>query len=142
MADPRTESQACENGWDVALVEFTMGYMSCPGADLTIREFVAGDAAAFRQLNEEWIREHFVMERKDEEALADPQASIVARGGRIFMAVRGGEAVGCCALLAMGSGEFELAKMAVTRACQGAGIGRRLMEAAIAAARASGARRL
>ena len=119
-----------------------MGGMGKPAMEVTIRKFEAGDGAIFRQLNEEWIREYFVMERKDEEALADTEASIIARGGRIFIAMRGGEAVGCCALLAMGSGEFELAKMAVTRASQGAGIGRKLLEAAIAAARAGGARRL
>src|SRR5271166_6362614 len=32
------------------------------------------------------------------EALSDPQGAIVDRGGRIFLAVQEGEAVGCCAL--------------------------------------------
>jgi putative acetyltransferase len=50
--------------------------------------------------------------------------------------------VGCCALMAMGEGEFEVAKMAVTEAAQGLGIGRRLLEGVIAEARAAGARRL
>jgi GNAT superfamily N-acetyltransferase len=107
--------------------------------EVTIREFLPGDEGVFRRLNEEWIVRHFVLEAKDTEALADPQGNILDRGGRIFFAVRNGEMLGCCALLAMGSGEYEVAKMAVTEAAQGQGIGRRLLEHAIAAARADGA---
>src|ERR1051326_4985849 len=77
-----------------------------------IREFMPGDEAAFRRLNEEWILRYFVMEAKDEEVLADPQGRILNRGGRIFFAIEQGEPVGCCALLATSPGEFEVAKMA------------------------------
>jgi GNAT superfamily N-acetyltransferase len=110
--------------------------------DLTIREFVAGDEGAFRRLNEEWIVRHFVLEPKDEQALADPRKTILDAGGRIFLAVRGGQPVGCCALLAMGGGDFEVAKMAVTESAQGLGVGRRLLEQVIAESAASGIRRL
>ena len=110
-------------------------------ADVTIREFRAGDEAAWRRLNEEWIVHYFEsLEEKDEEALNDP-AGIVARGGRIFFAKRQGQAVGCCALMPGGHG-YEVAKMAVTAAARGAGIGRKLIEAVIAAARAMGIERL
>src|SRR5271165_6410800 len=67
-------------------------------AEVAIREFAPGDENAFRQLNEEWISRYFVLESKDMEALSDPQGAIVDRGGRIFLAVQEGEAVGCCAL--------------------------------------------
>ena len=110
--------------------------------EVTIREFLPGDETAFRRLNEEWILRYFAMEAKDEEALADPRRTIVDRGGRIFFAVQQGKEVGCCALVTSGPGEYEVAKMAVTESCQGMGVGRRLMERAIAEARASGARRL
>ena len=50
--------------------------------------------------------------------------------------------MGCCALLAMSSGEFEVAKMAVTESCRGSGVGRSLLERAITEARSSGATRL
>src|SRR5215471_21382055 len=106
--------------------------------ELTIREFEPGDEAAFRSLNEEWIRRYFAMESKDEETLADPKGAVLAGGGRIFFAVRRGETVGCCALLEMGDGEFEVAKMAVTESSQRAGVGRQLLETVIAAARVSG----
>ena len=97
---------------------------------------------AFRRLNEEWIVRHFVLEPKDEATLADPRGHILDAGGRIFFAVVDGRAVGCCALVAMAPGELEVAKMAVTEAARGAGIGRRLLAAVIAAAAAAGATRL
>ena len=111
-------------------------------AQITTREFRPGDEACFRKLNEEWITRYFVLESKDEKSFAHPQKSILDRGGRIFFAIRHGEAVGCCALLAMGRNEFEVAKMAVTESCQRMGIGRLLLEKVIAEARASGATRL
>ena len=114
----------------------------CGGAEVIIREFMEGDDVSFRRLNEEWITRYFVLEPKDEYALADPRRTILDGGGRIFFAVRNGEAVGCCALLVMDPGEFEVAKMAVAETSQRAGVGRRLLEEAIAAARAAGATRL
>ena len=110
--------------------------------NLTIREFQPGDQTAFRILNEEWINRYFVLEPKDQESLLDPQGTILNAGGRIFLAILNGRNIGCCALLAMKPGEFEVAKMAVTESCQGAGIGRLLLERTIAEARAAGARRL
>jgi putative acetyltransferase len=116
--------------------------MTTAGTELTIREFRPGDEAAFRRINEEWIVRYFVLEPKDEESLADPQRIILDRGGRIFFAIQDGQPVGCCALLAMAPGEFEVAKMGVTESCRRAGIGRTLLERAITVARAAGASRL
>jgi GNAT superfamily N-acetyltransferase len=120
--------------------------------DVRVREFAAGDEVAFRRLNEEWITRYFRLEPKDEVAFANPRETVIAKGGRIFFAVRAGgdgeEVLGCCALLAMGVrddgviAEFEMAKMAVTASAQGLGIGRLLLERAIAEARAAGATRL
>ena len=107
-----------------------------------IREFRPGDEEAFRRLNEEWIVRYFVIEPKDREALADPRKSILDKGGRILLAECAGETVGCCALVKIGPAEFELAKMAVTQAFQGSGIGRRLLAEAIALARSLGTTRL
>jgi len=116
--------------------------MQAADVDVLIREFSPGDEIAFRRLNEEWIFSYFDLESKDESALADPQRIILEPGGRIFFAIRQGQAVGCCALLAIGRGEYEVAKMSVTESCRGAGIGRSLLERVIAEARASGATRL
>ncbi len=107
-----------------------------------VRQFRPGDEAAFRRLNEEWIRRYFVLESKDEESFNDPQGKILDRGGQIFFAVLEEVIVGCCGLVAIGTGEFEVVKMAVAESCQGAGIGRYLLEQTVAAARESGATRL
>jgi putative acetyltransferase len=116
--------------------------MNNTALDFKIREFEPGDEIAFRLLNEEWITREFVLEPKDINYLSNPQATILDHGGRIFFAVQNGDAVGCCALVAMEPGEFEVSKMAVTRACQGSGIGRRLLEKVVDEARISGATRL
>ncbi len=109
---------------------------------IVIREFAPGDAEAFRKLNEEWIVRYFELEDPDREMLNDPQGAILDRGGKIFVAERNGEVVGCCALLAAHAGEFEVAKMAVSPNCQGSGIGKRVLQCVIQAARDSGATRL
>lgn len=110
--------------------------------ELQIREFHSGDAEAFRRLNEEWITHHFQLESKDRETLDDPQRAILDQGGRIFFATLAGQVVGCCALVAMAPGQFELAKMAVTESARGAGIGRALLQAVIDEARTARVQRL
>ena len=102
----------------------------------------AEDATAFRTLNEEWITRHFVLEPKDIQTLNDPENTILRKGGHIILAHAGDAPVGCVALIPMGSGAFELSKMAVAPSQRGAGIGRRLLEHTIAYARALRATRL
>jgi putative acetyltransferase len=109
---------------------------------MQIVDFEPAHAPAFKALNEAWITRYFTMEPKDSELIDDPQAKIIDRGGQILMAVEDGEAVGCCALLKMGDGGLELAKMAVTPGQQGKGLGRALLDAAVDRARAAGASRM
>ncbi|MEO7334664.1 MAG: GNAT family N-acetyltransferase [Gemmatimonadales bacterium] len=94
---------------------------------------------AFRVLNEEWLTEYLEIEPEDERVLADPEGTILAKGGVILFAVEGGIPIGTGALINEGGGKFELAKMAVTSAHRGRGIGRLLAERLIAVAKASGA---
>ena len=110
--------------------------------EVEIREFEPGDETAFRQLNEEWIMRYFGLEASDVEVLADPQKTILDRGGKIFFAVTHGRAIGCCALRRLSESEYEVAKMGVSSGWQGAGIGRKLLEAVIAAGHKMGASRL
>jgi len=95
----------------------------------------------FRTLNEEWLRRYFEIEPLDATVLADPETHILAPGGQVLFALIGERAVGTCALLPIGD-EMELTKMAVHPDVRGAGIGRVLLSAAIAAFRESGARQL
>ena len=109
-----------------------------------LREFQAGDGIAFRALNEAWIRAYFRLEEKDRTILGDPQHTILDAGGHIYFAVHADtrEILGCCALLALDEGAFEVAKMAVAEPWRGQGIGRQLLHGTIEAARALGVRRL
>jgi ribosomal protein S18 acetylase RimI-like enzyme len=109
---------------------------------MEIVEFEPRHAAAFKALNEAWISKHFVLEAKDREVLDDPDGKIIAKGGRIFMALDGGEAVGCVALLKMADGGYEVAKMTVAESQRGTGLGRKLMERCIEAGAEDGVPRL
>jgi putative acetyltransferase len=100
-----------------------------------IRKFQPGDEASFKTLNEEWIVRHFVLEDKDRAVLGDPLNYIMNPGGEIIFATIGEEIVGCCALVPTVPGQYEVAKMAVTEAWQGRGIGRKILERVIAEAR-------
>jgi N-acetylglutamate synthase-like GNAT family acetyltransferase len=107
---------------------------------IEIRPLTPGDdATAFRTLNEEWITRYFTIEAKDRETLNNPVHSILLKSGHIFMAYAGAEAVGCVALIPMQDGVYELSKMAVSPHLRGRGLGRRLLQHAIAQARSIGA---
>jgi putative acetyltransferase len=109
---------------------------------MEIVDFHPDHAAAFKALNVAWITHYFALEPKDLEVLDDPWGRVIAPGGHILMAVEDGEAIGCVALLTMKGGGLEVAKMAVTEAHKGRGIGRELMAACIARARQLGVARL
>jgi len=116
---------------------------SCvPVTVISVRPFHDGDEAAFRRLNEEWIEKHFGMEEKDRLTLNDPAGQILKPGGQILIAVAECGPVGCCALVPTGAGAFEIAKMAVAENYRGQGVGRKILDYAIAQARAWGANRL
>lgn len=111
--------------------------------DLTIVPYRSDHAASWRSLNEDWLLAGgYALEPKDQLVLGDPQGSILARGGHIFIAERDGEPVGCCSLMVMADGGYEVGKMAVTKAALGLNLGWRLLEACEAAARVTGAPRL
>ncbi|WP_375436740.1 GNAT family N-acetyltransferase [uncultured Hymenobacter sp.] len=110
--------------------------------DLRILDYEPVHQPVFRALNEEWITQFFAMEAPDYQMLDKPQHYILEPGGAILMAEHQGQLVGTCALLHEGHGVFELAKMAVSPAAQGLGIGYALGQAAVAKARQLGAHQL
>jgi GNAT superfamily N-acetyltransferase len=113
-----------------------------PHDGLRIVPYRPDHANAFRDLNLAWIRKHFVVEERDARDLGDPGTYILGPGGHIFMAELNGESVGACALMKEGEGIYELAKMTVSESARGLGVGRALGEAAIAHARAIGAKKV
>ncbi len=108
---------------------------------LEIIPFERRYAADFKRLNIEWLEKYFRVEPIDEEVLSQP-ARILRGGGAIFLARYRGAIVGACALLNSGDARFELSKMAVTAGHQGRGIGRKLIETALAEYLSRGAREL
>jgi putative acetyltransferase len=98
---------------------------------MEIVEFSPEHADAFRTLNEAWIAKYFAIEAKDREVLDNPKGKIVDAGGRIFMAFKDDEPVGCVALIAMADGGYEVAKMTVVETLRGSGLGRMLMQRCI-----------
>jgi GNAT superfamily N-acetyltransferase len=110
-------------------------------SDIEFRLFQPRDAEAFRELNEAWIARYFRLEEQDRVQLGDPE-NILRNGGQIVIAVAGEERVGCCALIFVKPGVFEVAKMAVSERYRGHGIGRKLLEYTIAQAKLMGAHTL
>lgn len=111
-------------------------------AAMQIVQFRPELAGAFKALNEAWITTLFALEPRDSEVLDDPWGVILEPGGEILFALEDGEAVGCCALIKLADGGFELSKMAVADGYKGRGYGRALLAAALDFARAAGAPRL
>lgn|SRR5690606_2089522 len=109
---------------------------------IVVREFMPGDEAAFRDINLEWIERYFVVEPKDRDVLGDPRKYILDPGGAVLLALDGEAPVGAVALIVLGDGSVELAKMGVRPSAQGKGVGRMLVAAAVARARQMGMRRV
>ena len=109
---------------------------------IVVRPFQAGDERAFWELNEAWISKLFKLEDKDLLTLKNPQKYVLGPGGHIYMACRGDVTVGCCALVKLANGSYELAKMGVAEAERGKGIGRLIIDYAVHDARRLGIRRL
>lgn len=110
--------------------------------EIAFRLFQNGDADAFRELNEDWISRYFHLEEQDRIQLSDPEGNILRTGGQIVMALSGDERIGCCALIFVKPGSYEVAKMAVSERYRGHGIGRKLLEFTIAHAKTLGAHTL
>lgn len=109
---------------------------------VSIRSFRPGDEAAFRDINLEWIERFFAVEQKDRDVLGNPAKYILDPGGAILLAVEDETPLGVVALVMMGEGSVELAKMGVRPQAQGKGAGRMLVAAAVAKAREMGMHRV
>ncbi len=112
-------------------------------AGISIQPYRPDHASAWRSLNEDWLlAAGFALEAKDLRVLTDPRGAILDKGGHIFIAERDGVPVGCCSVMAMDDGGFEVGKMGVIAEARGLNLGWRLLETCEVAARAAGAPRL
>lgn len=117
-------------------------FIAMTGQEVQICRYEPRHADAWRDLNEAWLTKYFAIEDKDRLVLGNPDDHILASGGAIFMAEIDDKPVGCCALIRMDDGGYELGKMAVSEAAQRRGIARKLMLSCIAFARAANASRI
>jgi DNA-binding MarR family transcriptional regulator/predicted N-acetyltransferase YhbS len=111
-------------------------------ADADIRLFAYDPAYqdAFYALNKAWIEEHFgALEPADDETLQHPQQAILSRGGMIFFALHQQQAVGTVAVQPGRNGTFILSKLSTAKGYRRRGIGKLLLEKAIAFALSRGA---
>lgn len=96
-----------------------------------IVEFDKKYADDFGRLNYEWIAASYSIEKHDREVLDHPLDVIINPGGQIFFTLVDGVAAGTVALIPMGENDLELAKMAVSPAYRGLGLGDKLMQACV-----------
>lgn len=86
----------------------------------------------FFDLNIQWLNEYFFVEEYDKKILSNSNKFIIKKGGEIFFAKLDNEIVGTIALMPMANNnEFELTKMAVTKAHRNKGIGKILLKRCI-----------
>ena len=112
----------------------------CPS--LVILDYMPAYRRDWEALNLAWLEKYFTVEEVDRKILADPEREVLDGGGYVLLAALDGTIVGTCGLRRLDGDTFELVKMAVAEGNQGRGIGTALASAAIARARAAGARRI
>ncbi len=95
---------------------------------MSIVPFSAKLAKHFKSLNIEWLAKNFKVEPHDAEYLDQPQKNIIDKGGYVFFYKLENEIVGTLAFIKQGDKQFELNKMAVTKAVQNKGIANKLLE--------------
>ncbi len=112
--------------------------------DINIVPYNPAYRLAFKSLNEEWISTYFELEEADHKALDNPEEYILAKGGKIMVALYNDKPVGVCSLIKMNHPDFdyELAKMVVSPTVQGKNIGYLLGKAIIEEAKTVGASKL
>jgi len=85
----------------------------------------------FEKLNRAWVEKYFKMEPMDEALLLHPEETILRKGGGIYFVEYQNQIIGTVALVPMGRGILEMAKMAVAESFQGLGVGKLLCKTAI-----------
>ncbi len=110
--------------------------------NLEIIDYYPDHKAAWKAINEAWIKAAYTMEEIDHQHCSYPETSILAGGGQILLATYDGKVVGTAGLLMDDPSTYELIKMAVDLDYRGLGIGKTLCQAAIQRTRDLGARML
>ena len=93
-------------------------------------------------MNLEWLDKFNLTESHDLEILDDPQGTVIARGGCIFLAMDENKVIGTAGLWKESEGDFELIKMFVDSAYRGRGISKLLLDKCIDEAKQLGAKKM
>jgi GNAT superfamily N-acetyltransferase len=100
--------------------------------ELSIVEYTDAHAAAFHDINAQWIESMFVLEDHDRHVLTQPRETILDPGGAILMvSSKTHGIVGACALMKASDGVFELTKMGVLETVRGLKAGEFLLRAVL-----------
>lgn len=132
------------SAYEAKLVEKPLAARAGEQTALSLVRYRDDLAGAFYELNADWIRSMFAMEKADEDVLSDPRTHIIDKGGDIlFVRDSEGEIVGVGALQPVGKGgDYEFTKMAVSARKRGQKAGEFLLVALIARARELGVKKL
>lgn len=96
----------------------------------------------FKRLNLAWLDQYGLTESHDLKVLNDPEGTILAHGGCIFLAVDGETLIGNAGLERVEGQCYELVKMTVDAAYRGQGLSKVLLNACLEKARELGAEKL
>ena len=97
----------------------------------------------FYDLNVEWLKKYFYVEKHDEEVLSNPKKFIIEDGGIVLFAKYNDTIVGTVALMYLQEENcFELTKMAVSTKYRGRKIGQKILENCIDKAKEMGLKKL
>ena len=97
--------------------------------DLNIIDFEKKLEKDFYNLNIEWLKKIFIVEKYDEEILSNSKKYIIDKGGEIFFAKMKDEIIGTVALMPTSEKDiFELSKMAVKPNYRNKGVGKQLLK--------------
>jgi putative acetyltransferase len=110
--------------------------------EIKIIPYRSGHHAAFKQLNLHWLDYYKLTESHDLMILDDPEGTVIANGGYIWMAEVDGVIAGSLGIMKDRENEYELVKMGVAAGYQGRGISKLLMETCLAKAKEIGAKKL
>jgi ribosomal protein S18 acetylase RimI-like enzyme len=102
----------------------------------------ASHLESFRILNEDWLGQYLEISEYDRQVLADPNAQIINKGGRIYCMLLNEKVVGTYALQRVNDDEWELSKFTIGKDYRGRRLGKRLLQHAIQQAEVLDARYL
>jgi GNAT superfamily N-acetyltransferase len=98
--------------------------------------------AEFRRLNLEWLEAYNLVESHDLEILDDPEGTLIAGGGKLFLALEADQVVGTAGIWKINNEEYELVKMAVDPDFRGKGISKQLLEKCLEEVRTLGGKKM